>query len=34
MPVVALQWKVAVDPSVALIDEGVLTKAGIHKDIH
>ena len=30
MPVVALQLKVAVDPSVALTDVGVLTKAGRH----
>ena len=29
MPVVALQLKVAIDPSVVLTDVGVLTKAGI-----
>ena len=28
-PVVTLQWKVAVDPSVALIDVGVLTNSAI-----
>ena len=27
-PVVELQWKVAVEPKVALMDVGVLTKAG------
>ena len=32
MPVVAMQLKVAVDPSVALTDMGVLTKARIHKE--
>ena len=32
MPEVALQLKVAVDPSVALTDVGVVTKAGIHKE--
>lgn len=33
MPALALQLKVAVDPNVALIDVGVLTKAGINKKI-
>ena len=32
MPVVSLQWKVAVDPSVALTDVGMLTKPRMHKE--
>ena len=32
MPALALQLKVAVDPNVALIDVGVLTKAGIENN--